>query len=537
MCGIFSILSINDIDIKLVEKYFKYSSKRGPEFSKLTFYEKVCLGFHRLAINGLDEISNQPFESDDLSLICNGEIYNHKQLMKQFNIKPNTNSDCEVIMHAYRLIGHQCFNLLDGVYSCILFDKLNGQLIVSRDYHGVRPLYVCHYNNGNIGFSSDIKPLLFDKNIKNLNQLEPGSLQIYDINTLECLRNEKFFNKECLKHELELSEEYYMKKALTLLQNGIKKRVENCERDIACLLSGGLDSSIISAYVSRFYKEKCGKQIETYSIGLEDGEDLKYSEMVAKHINSMHKTVVYSNEKMIETIPDVIKDIESYDTTTVRASVGNWNIGKYIKENSNAKVIFNGDGSDELMGGYMYFHCCKTDEDFHKENIRLLDDISKFDVLRSDKSISSHGLEPRTPFLDKEFTLFYLSIPIKYRNHNNKKKCEKYFIRKAIELYDPDLLPKEVLWRKKEAFSDGISSLKKSWYEIIQEKLEKDNIIMNNDKYNYNKPSTKEQYYYRELFHKEFGNNAQVIPYFWMPKFIENPTDSSARTLNIYNQT
>ena len=352
-----------------------------------------------------------------------------------------------------------------------------------------------------------------------------------ETNVFNKIHHERYFYLDCniIKSD-NLPIEYYMYNYIKLLEKSIKKRVENCERPIACLLSGGLDSSIISAYVKRFYNNT----LETYSIGLKDAEDLFYANIVSKHINSKHKSVIFNNEDFINSIPNVIKDIESYDTTTVRASVGNWNIGKYIKKNSDVKVIFNGDGADELMGGYIYFNCAPTNEEFHNETVRLLKNISKFDVIRSDKSISSHGLEPRTPFLDIELTKYYLSIPIEYRNHNNGNYCEKYFIRKAIELYDSELLPSEVLWRTKEAFSDGVSSKNKSWFEIIQES----DVILNvNEKFSnniHNQPLTNEQMYYRSIFNKLYPKCDKLIPYFWMPKFIKNAHDSSARTLNIY---
>ena len=196
-----------------------------------------------------------------------------------------------------------------------------------------------------------------------------------------------------------------------------------------------IDSSIISAFVTRFMKQKNpNANIETYSIGLKNATDFKYARLVAEHIGSIHQEIIKTNDEFIDSIPNVIRDIETYDTTTVRASVGNWNIGQYIKKNSLAKVVFNGDGADELMGGYMYFHKAPNDREFDNECRRLLQNISHYDVLRSDKSISSHGLEPRTPFLDKELTQYYLSIPVFYRNHVNENRCEKYFIRKAIEI-------------------------------------------------------------------------------------------------------
>ena len=248
------------------------------------------------------------------------------------------------------------------------------------------------------------------------------------------------------------------------LEKAVEKRVGATERPIACLLSGGLDSSLITALVKKFLDKDT--KLETFSIGLEGSEDLKYARIVADYLKTDHKEIILTEKEFLGAIPRTIENIESYDTTTVRASVGNFLVSEYIKNNSDAKVIFNGDGSDEVCGGYIYFHAAPSPVDFDNECRRLLNDIHAFDVLRSDKSISSNGLEPRTPFLDKNFVHTYLSIPPHLRCHNLEKNCEKHLLRKAFQ--DSKLLPENILFRKKEAFSDGVSGLKRSWFEIIQ---------------------------------------------------------------------
>jgi asparagine synthase (glutamine-hydrolysing) len=253
--------------------------------------------------------------------------------------------------------------------------------------------------------------------------------------------------------------------------------------------------------------------------------------MVAEHIGSKHTQIICTEEDFLNSIPNVIVDIESYDTTTVRASVGNWNVAKYIKEHSDAKVILNGDGADELMGGYLYFHKCPDSTEFDKECVRLLENIHYFDVLRSDKSISSHGLEGRTPYLDRKFVEAYLSLAETERCHSINEKQEKYLIRDIIKNYDPFLLPDEILYRKKEAFSDGVSGLKKSWYQIIQENVRCEESI--ESLYLHNSPKTTEQKCYRSEFEYHYKDCGSIIPYFWMPRYIK-ATDASARTLSIY---
>ena len=270
-------------------------------------------------------------------------------------------------------------------------------------------------------------------------------------------------------------------------------------------------------------------------------EDLKYAELVAKHLGTKHTSVVVSEEDFFNAIPEVIKAIESYDTTTVRASVGNYLLGKYIKQHSEAKVIFNGDGSDEVTGGYLYFKAAPNDVEFDRECKRLLSNIYAFDVLRSDKCISSHGLEPRTPFLDRGFVDYYLSLPAAIRNTNIVQ--EKQLLRRAFKVCDPTLLPEVVLWRRKEAFSDGVSPAQRSWYQIIEARVGVPSSVSLAVSPYYNSlcergqggtvPTTPEQVYYRSLYDSFYPDSAYIVPYFWMPNFVE-AKDASARTLELY---
>ena len=305
-----------------------------------------------------------------------------------------------------------------------------------------------------------------------------------------------------------------------MLIESVRKRLLS-DRPLACLLSGGLDSSLIASIVCSL----SDKQIETFSIGLEGSPDLKYAKMVATHLNTKHHEIIVSEAEFLNAIPDVIRRIESYDTTTVRASVGNCLIGKYISENSEAKVIFNGDGADELMGGYLYFHKCDSALKFDNECRRLLENISSFDVLRSDRSISSWGLEPRTPFLDKSFVTFYLGLPLSLRF--KKGEIEKKLVRDAFDNTFSPFLPNEVLFRQKEAFSDGVSAETRSWYTIIQEHLDKPEF---QGLFTEKSELTKEQQYYKCIFDGLYPNKSSVIPYYWMPKWSDTK-DPSARTL------
>jgi len=584
MCGIFCLLNSDKQQEQFYKEQFNKGVNRGPENSKFLAFHNMFLGFHRLAINGLNAISSQPFNIKNIVLICNGEIYNYKYLYELMNVTPETNSDCEVIIHLYLKYGiEQTLQMLDGVYSFVLYDlrleqNLDNYIYFARDPYGVRPLYLLKNkyatpNSNIIACASELKCLNeflnSDKlinseesdNIYEITQFQPGTYSTYKLSSLACSKwfvvkeNKSYFTPSfpyvCNYYNSymvsTIEDEKYETNIIRYLCDAVKKRCLNTERPIACLLSGGLDSSLIAALVNNFYKMEFGldKTIETYSIGLRGSEDLKYAKIVADYIGSKHTEIVLTEKEMFEAIPDVIYAIESYDTTSVRASIGNYLLGKYISKNSNAKVIFNGDGSDELCGGYLYMKNCPDCIEFDCESRRLLKDIHLFDVLRSDKCISSHGLEPRTPFLDKTFVNYYLSIPQKLRFDSNKI-MEKYLLRNSFtvenfqDVFGNQILPAEILWRRKEAFSDGVSSKGRSLYVILQEfistilKLENyyDEDIINK----YPISIETEKMYYRNIFKCHFSKCEKIVPYYWMPRYT-SATDPSARTLELYNRS
>jgi len=576
MCGIFTLLNTLH-DRESIREQFMKGQKRGPEFSKLEFLNdklgEVVIGFHRLAINGLNETSNQPIKHNDIILICNGEIYNYRELYSNMRVVPNTDSDCEVIIHLYLKYGiKQTLLMLDGVFAFVLYDfrdgyGKNGKICVARDPLGVRPLYRLDYRNTNehdiphgkpgsnmyddlpqklcgderlIGFASELKCLEHFYNIDpstyNLKQFKPGSFSVYEygIRWIPTTINEKYFtlgiphtanNGVCTS----VSANSYFPMIANYLNRAVVKRCNTTERPVACLLSGGLDSSLIAALAANYFE---GTQIETYSIGLEGSEDVRNARIVADYIGSKHTEIILTELDFFNAIPEVIEALESYDTTTVRASLGNYLIGKFIATHSEAKVIFNGDGSDELFGGYLYMNKCPDDIEFDKETRKLLENIYLFDVLRSDKSISSNGLEPRTPFLDRSFVNMVMSIPPTLRNHNNCGHPEKYLLRMSFtnEYFTNNkglpILPAEILWRKKEAFSDGVSKVERSLFTILQEIITK---LYSEEQ----SPINLEKKYYKEIFDRKFPNCGHILPYFWMPNYVES-NDPSARTLDVY---
>ena len=569
MCGIFTILNNDIIPFKTIEKSFMKGQARGPEFSTINTIFKSIMGFHRLAINGLNDKSNQPLIINDITLICNGEIFNYKELYDMMSIVPSTDSDCEIIIHLYVKYGiEQTLQMLDGEFVFVLLDyrinsHLHNSMYIARDPYGIRPLYylkpVTQDRLPIHGFASELKCLndIYNLNPSNytIQPFTPGTYSAFQLSNLvnsvwTPLHNTHYFMptfsySHFLKDTTHLLPDIYSDVSY-YLYNAVIKRCTNSERPIACLLSGGLDSSLVTALTNNYYKTiRYPQPLETYSIGLAGSEDLKYARIVADYLGTKHTEIIVTETDMFDVIPEVIYSIESYDTTTVRASIGNYLLGKYIAKNSSAKVILNGDGSDEVCGGYIYMNKCPDNIEFDKEIRRLLKDIHMYDVLRSDKSISSHGLEPRTPFLDRSFVNYYLSIPIHFRNHNNAKTMEKFILRNSFSqkffqnVDGNQLLPDEILWRRKEAFSDGVSSKGRSLFTILQEFISLHLNLEMNPSHTFTQSHTftpsidTEKYYYKMLFDKFYPNCSKVLPYLWMPKYT-NATDPSARTLEIY---
>lgn len=537
MCGIVALLGSRGASETIDKVKWAELTKCGARGPEGTRYERVSptalFGFHRLAINGFgDEQSMQPLHIGTCSLICNGEIYNWRALYAEHNVVPITRSDCEIVAHLYMLYGiEKTLRLLDGVFAFVLFDHTSSKTVVARDRYGVRPLFV-RPPAGPKGIclvASEMKSLVgLDAGTGTIRQFPPGHFIVSQPGRAPYAAGEvpRPFPRlpVALPWEAD-AETTFLGGIRKSLIAAVKKRTSSTDRGVTCLLSGGLDSSLVAALVA---SQLAPKPLHTWSIGLKGSEDLECADAAAAHIGSVHHRVEVTEDEFLECIDDVIYAIESYDTTTVRASVGNWLISRYIRENSDDKVVFNGDGSDEVCGGYLYMHCAPNAEEFDKECRRLLQDIHFFDVLRSDRSISAHGLEARTPFLDPHFVETYLAIPSSLRFHAAQGQCEKYLLRKAFDGFD--LLPDSILWRRKEAFSDGVSKKTESWFEVIQRhafaSLRKEGIEVDT-------PAAAEKLYYRRIFDRYFRGNRDTIPYMWMPRFVE-ADDASARTLDIY---
>jgi len=530
MCGIWGLLGYHSLTAAERRACVQRLEARGPEYTAIEDVSGITLGFTRLAINGLTPAGHQPIHSESRTVVCNGELYNYKELATRWGIPlPSGTSDCLILPAlAAHLTPTELCRTLDGVFAFLLVDEAKQEVLVARDPYGVRPLFEgVLQEEGGLPcpvWSSELKG--FPSTTTQVRPFPPGTWRRYSLTTGALLETQRYHTVPHVKLAA-LADRDMAKEALRAsLVSAVQKRLLS-DRPIGALLSGGVDSSLIAAIAARELA-KVGKRLHTFTIGMPGSTDRVYAEAVAKHIGSIHHNVESTPEDFLAAIPAVIKDAETYDITSVRASVGNWLIGKYIRETTDIKVVFNGDGSDEMGGGYLYFFAAPSDEAFESECERLLEELHVFDVLRSDRSMASHGLEARTPFLDKNVVATWISIETRHRRPGKGIQMEKQILREAFEadLY----LPHEVLWRKKEAFSDGVSSTQDSWYLRCADYAKTQELACRME-FLHNPPLTAEAIWYRCLFEEAYGGWATVIPHMWMPRWIAGASDPSARTL------
>ena len=553
MCGIWAFINL------IKNKNYNYNNlfidfmkikHRGPDLSNLSIINKdVMVGFHRLAIIDPSFNSNQPYILEDglrtIVFLCNGEIYNYKSLIINHELDINTNSDCLVIPKLYlkytepesssidmfsKLFINNQNNSIKGEFAFILleFDNLYNlkHIISCRDEIGIRPLYYNKPNN-TIMFSSEIKGMTTISD--SVEEFPPGEILNIHIDNLMGINHIYKYNfrtvYNTIPSDLYNTESYYLDLIRNAVINSVKLRLLS-DKPIAFLLSGGVDSSLVAAISSKLLKVP----IKTFCCGMNRGTDLMYAKLVASHIGSSHTEVIFSKELGLETISDVIYTTETWDTTTIRASVGQYLVCKHIGLNTDCKVVLVGEGPDEVCSSYLFNYYAPSDVELDNAAKDYVREIHKFDGRRADRCISRWGLEGRVPFLDPSFIEAYWSLPAQWR-HPQYKGIEKWWLRKAFD--GLDILPHDVLWRKKEAFSDGVSDKQESWYEIIQ-----NHILTQSFTFDPTFAPTLEAAYYKQIFINHFGENRiNILDNYWQPRWInggESYVDPSARKLNIY---
>lgn len=501
MCGILTLFG------EEVEVPGHVLSHRGPDAYKSMTLGKCRMDFYRLMINDLTDAGMQPFLDRGHMLTCNGEIYNHKQFRTG---DEKSTSDCEVLLSLIKDYGiEKAVKLLRGDFALTYTD--GKRVLAARDPYGVRPLFFTRYEQGSIAFASEVKALMFLKS--EIHVFPPGHIYDSALDDFICYHNSYWhIFKHCSNADTGLIKER--------LESSVLQRLENTDRDIGFFLSGGLDSSLIASIAAR----KLGK-IKTFSVGLEGSPDHEAARIVSDYIGSDHSELYFSIEQGINLMRDVIWSLESYDTTTVRASIPMWIMCKYIKEHTDCRYIFSGEGADEILGGYLYFRNAPGVEEFSLENMRRLRLIHQFDGLRADRCAGAHGLDLVVPFLDTDFVDTCMNI-----NQNEKiGKVEKAVLRRAFDGY----LPEEILWRRKDGMSDAVGT---DWVEAIKQYAEtrisdRTYYKIKEQAKGYNVPLTKEEALYREIFWDLYGHdNDHLISEIWRPKWT-CITDPSARLL------
>lgn len=533
MCGIFSYFGTTLTAAELLDA-FKLISHRGPDHTVNPFEitRGLWFGFHRLAINGLDSSSNQPLElGDSLYLICNGEIYNHQELADKYHFQKElvSHSDCEAILHMYQKFGiEHTLRELEGVYAFVLADLKTKTIYIARDPIGIRPLFIgqCQ-DGGEIIVASEAKSIYrFDSFRDSIKQFPAGSFMELGSG----LANVKTFKYYDTTQKLGnyLSDPYDTVRAL--VTHAVKVRALVSDRPVGVFLSGGVDSSLAAAIAKRFIPD-----LRSFAIGLEGSPDLAAARIAAEAIGTDHTEVTFTVEEGIKELDRLIYHLETPDTTTIRASLPMYLLSKYIKENTDITIVLSGEGPDEVFSGYLYNHNAPSLEELHDEAHFRTRNLCYYDVKRCDRSTSAWSLEVRTPFLCKYLVNYVLNLDPSLRDPKTNKNIEKYLLRAAFA--ETKILPDSILWRPKEAFSDGVGY---NWVSGVKAHAEQ---VVTNELwaarrtlYPVMTPTTREQFLYRQIYEKYYGkkNGETLIPEIWLPKWSDHGGDPSATVLAVH---
>lgn len=525
MCGIVSIFNIQEQSAELREQALRMSGKirhRGPDWSGIYCGGSAILAHERLSIVD-PESGGQPLFSQDRNqaLAVNGEIYNHQDIRRAYHdhYTFSTGSDCEVILPLYRQWREATSNAteaeaqqrlcawlneLSGIYAFALYDAERDEYLIARDPIGVIPLYIGHDTQGRVMVASELKAL--EGYCEDYEPFLPGHYYWSGTQKMTRYYSRDWFSYDAVKDNAASTAAIH-----DALEAAVQRQLM-CDVPYGVLLSGGLDSSVISAIAEKYAAKRVEEggrtpawwpRLHSFAVGLKGAPDLAKARMVADHIGTVHHEIHYTIQEGLDAIRDVIYYIETYDVTTVRASTPMYLLARVIKS-MGIKMVLSGEGADEIFGGYLYFHKAPTPQAFHEETVRKLSKLYLYDCLRANKSLSAWGVEGRVPFLDTQF------LDVAMRTNPTAKMCqgdtiEKKIVREAFA----DMLPEEVAWRQKEQFSDGVGY---NWIDTLKqltaEMVSDDDMAHAAERFPINPPRNKEEYYYRSIFAEHFPSDA-----------------------------
>lgn len=516
MCGIVAILNVKQQTQELRQKVLRMSQKirhRGPDWSGIYCGGSAILGHERLSIVD-PESGRQPLFSPDGKqvLAVNGEIYNHQEIRRKYADKYCflTGSDCEVILALYRDKGIDFLEELSGIFAFVLYDEERDAYLIARDPIGVIPLYIGYDSEGTIYVASELKAL--EGQCERYELFLPGHYY-WSVDP----GMKRYYRRDWMQYDAVKGNPASNIVIRDSLEAAVKRQMMS-DVPYGVLLSGGLDSSIISAIAEKYSERRVENnsmtraywpRLHSFAVGLKGAPDLAKARLVANHIGTVHHEINYTIQEGLDAIRDVIYFIETYDVTTVRASTPMYLLARVIKS-MGIKMVLSGEGADEVFGGYLYFHKAPSSQEFHEETVRKLSKLHLYDCLRANKSLSAWGVEGRVPFLDKEF------LDVAMRTNPEAKMCPGQTIEKKI-LRDAfsDMLPEEVAWRQKEQFSDGVGY---SWIDTLKavtaQAVTDNQMTHAAERFPVNPPKSKEEYYYRSIFAEHFPSDsaARSVP-------------------------